>query len=343
MNKTHFGYTKDKVAATLFTFKTESFELSVSDYGTSLVNLIVNDKDGKPVDIALGFDDVTGYEQDNGNFLGCNVGRNANRISNASFSLNGTEYRLEQNDGANNLHSGLSPYSKRMWNVEKYGDDFITFSLNSPHMDQGFPGNVKLYITYKILSDSSFEILYEATPDMDTILNITNHSYFNLNGEGSGNAENHSLVLHADYYTPASSCSIPTGEILPVDNTPMDFRVSKTLGRDINENFQPLIFASGYDHNWITDTSGEIHDIATVTGDKTGISMTMATDYPGVQIYTANFLDEKNGKNGHAYSRRDAVCVEPQFYPDSINRPEFVSPVCRAGQLYKKSIIYKFS
>lgn len=342
MEKRNFGHTKDGRETNLFTYKTNRFELSVSDYGASLVKLIINDKEGKPIDIVLGYDNVTGYELDKGSYLGCNVGRNANRIANARFTLNNVEYVLEQNDGVNNLHSGNSPYSKRMWCVEKYTDDSITFSLESPHMDQGYPGNLKMYITYKITSDSSFEILYEATPDMDTIINVTNHSYFNLNGEGTGNIENHKVVLYADYYTPANEFSIPTGEILPVDNTPMDFRKEKTIGAEINDNFEQLIYANGYDHNWITDTSGNVHEIATIVGDKTGISMTISTDYPGVQMYTGNFLEQVNGKKGHIYSTRDGLCFEPQFYPDAINRPEFVSPICKAGELFKKKIIYSF-
>lgn len=342
MENRFFGYTMDGRTATLFTYQTKSFALSVSDYGASLINLIVYDQKGEPIDIVLGYDDVSGYELDKGYYLGCNIGRNANRIANARFTLNHVEYILEQNDGVNNLHSGFSPYAKRKWHLENAGDDSITFSLDSPHMDQGYPGNLKLYITYRILSDASFEISYEAIPDRDTILNVTNHCYFNLNGEGTGNIEKHQLILHADYYTPVNSFLIPNGEILPVEHTPMDFKTGKTIGAEIEENFQQLIYANGYDHNWITDTSGKVHDIATILGDKTGISMTIATDYPGVQIYTGNFLEQVRGKKGHVYAKRDGICFEPQFYPDAVNQPGFVSPVCKGGELFQKKIIYRF-
>lgn len=342
MQKKNFGITKDGQQAELFAYKTERYELSVSDYGASLVNLIVTDKSGTPTDIVLGYDTVSGYENDAGSYLGCNVGRNANRIANAKFCFNGTEYQLEQNDGNNNLHSGFSPYSKRLWKVEEQSDNSITFSLDSPHMDQGFPGNLKLFITYEIVSEDSFRILYEATPDRDTVLNVTNHSYFNLNGEGSGDIGHHTLTIHADCFTPTNEGSIPTGEIWAVEGTPMDFRAGKRVGEEIGADYEQLVLAKGYDHNWITDTSGKLHEIVTVQGDQSGITMMIATDYPGVQVYTGNYMERIPGKCGHTYLKRGGICFEPQFYPDAINQPEFISPVCKAGETFRKEIVYRF-
>ena len=337
-----FGYTKDGKQTELYTLKTGRFALSVSDYGSSLVNLAVLGPDMVSVDVVLGYDDVTGYEEDAGSYLGCNVGRNANRIGQACFSLNGVTYQLDKNDGENNLHSGYEPYSKRIWKVEKLNDAFITFSLESPHMDQGFPGNVKLYVTYEILNEESFRIVYEAETDADTVINLTNHSYFNLNGEGAGGIEDHHLTMYADCFTPTGAGSIPTGEIRAVEGTPMDFRRGKRVGRDIGADYEQLTLAGGYDHNWVTRTDGMVHDIVKVRGDITGITMEIATDYPGVQMYTGNYLDGLKGKKGHVYTKRTGICFEPQFYPDAVNRPEFISPVCKVGEKYRKEIIYKF-
>ncbi len=338
-----FGHLSDKTPVQLFILKNDKLEIAVTDYGTSLVNLIVNDKHGNPVDIALGYDDAPGYENDNGCYLGCNVGRNANRIRNGRFFLGDREYLLDKNDGRNNLHSGLHPYSKRIWAVEKYNDDSVTFFLKSPHMDQGFPGEVIFHVTYRLLEDAAFQIQYEAVPDRDTIINMTNHSYFNLNGEGSGSALQHKLTLHADSFTSADAESIPTGEMAAVINTPMDFRMGKTIGQDMEEAYEQLILAKGYDHNYVLNRQKEgCRTVAEVLGDKTGITMQIATDYPGMQLYSANYLDNVRGKNGHIYGRRDALCFEPQFFPDAINHENFASSVCRAGETYKKEIIYRF-
>ncbi len=342
MVKKSFGYTKDGKQTELYIFRTGRFELAVSDYGSTLVNLVVLGPDMVSVDVVLGYDSVSGYEEDAGSYLGCNVGRNANRIANASFTLNGIAYQLDKNDGENNLHSGFSPYSKRIWNVEKQTDTLITFSLESSHMDQGFPGNLKLFVTYEILSEDSFRILYEAESDEDTVINLTNHSYFNLNGEGAGGIEDHHLTMYADCFTPTGAGSIPTGEICTVEGTPMDFRKGKRVGKDIGADYDQLILAGGYDHNWVTRTDDKVHDIVKVQGDISGITMKIATDYPGVQMYTGNYLDGIKGKKGHIYTKRTGICFEPQFYPDAINKPEFISPVCRAGEKYRKEIVYSF-
>lgn len=339
----NFGNLSNGETASLYILNNKDIEISVTDFGTSLVNLKVPDRHGELTDIVLGYDTVTGYEKDTNNYLGCNVGRNANRIAHGSFKHNDKTYILEKNDGNNNLHSGYNPYSKRLWKVEYAEENKITFSLSSPHMDQGFPGNVHLFITYELLPDCRLKITYEGTPDSDTILNMTNHSYFNLNGQGNGNCLNHILSVNADYFTPSNAYSIPTGDVEPVAGTPMDFRASKNIGQDIDEPYLQLIQARGYDHNWcIRDYDETLKNAVNVSAETTGISMSIATDYPGIQIYTANYLNDVHGKNGVLYNERCAVCFEPQFFPDAIHHKNFVSPICKAGQSFHKEIIYKF-
>ena len=346
-----FGTLSNGKECKLYTLQTPALDLSVTDYGTTLVNLIV--KDGaKRTDIVLGFTNAKDYETKNDPCFGCNVGRNANRIKTGKFTLNNVAYSLDQNDGKNNLHSGNNPYFKRIWNVETYDDNHITFSLNSPNMDQGFPGEIKVFVTYKIINNNSFEIIFEGIPKEDTIINITNHSYFNLNGEGSGSVLDHSVQIFADYYTPANRESIPLGTVESVKNTPMDFTSPKKIGLEIENDFQQLIYGKGYDHNFVTvepdkavkyedlPYNGKLHKIVEATGDKSGIKLSIETDYPGVQMYTANYVENISGKNGHVYNQRTAVCFEPQFFPDAINNANFISSVCPKHKTFKKHILY---
>lgn len=339
-----FGNLSDGRKARLFILKNQIIEAAVSDYGATLVSLTVPDKNHNPVDIVLGFDNVSGYENDDGTYIGCNVGRNANRIGNGSIVLNGIAYALDKNDGKNNLHSGFHPYSKRLWNVEDYSENSVTFSLESPDMDQGFPGNLKLFIHYSLTADNQLQITYSGTPDADTIINVTNHSYFNLNGQGNGDILNLDLTVYADCFTPADQYSIPTGEIRSVDGTPMDFRISKPIGKDIEKDFLPLKLAKGYDHNWcINNYDGTLQKAIEVVSKTTGITMEIDTDYPGVQIYTANFVNNVKGKDNCVYQEKTAVCFEPQFFPDAIHHNNFVSPICKAGNEFHKEIVYTFN
>ena len=342
MNSKSFGILTTGENVTLYTLSNEYISISVSDFGSSLVNLWVKDKQGNPVDIVLGFDDVSGYECDNGTYIGCNVGRNANRILNARFSINEKVYELDKNEGNNNLHSGFNPYSKRMWKVNSVDENSISLSLFSPHMDQGFPGNMDLNVTY-ILNGNELKISYDAKCDMDTVICITNHSYFNLNGQGSGTILNHQVKLNSDCFIPVDKESIPTGEILKVYDTPMDFTNIKRVGKEIEADYEPLQNTVGYDHNWcISDYDGSIKEAIVAKGDKTGIKMTLSTDYPGIQMYAGNFLKGEKGKEGAVYNRREGICFEPQFYPDSVNHENFISPVCKANQPFHKEIVYKF-
>lgn len=341
MEKRRFGTTHDGKAAALYTLRNDAgMELSVTDFGATLVSLRVP-KDGALVDVVLGYDDVGGYEDADGYTIGATVGRSANRIGGAAFTLGGKVYHLTKNDGDNNLHSGLDFYHKRLWQVVEAGERAVTFALHSPDGDQGYPAALDICVTYTLLTDG-VAIDYAATPDGDTIVNLTNHSYFNLNGHDSGDILGHLLQMNAAAFTPADAGSIPTGEIRPVDNTPMDFRTAKPIGRDIDADYEPVVLGNGYDHNWCLDGDG-FRQFATLTGDKTGLIMTMYTDLPGMQVYSGNFLADEPGKGGAIYRRRQGVCFETQHYPDAIHHANFPSPVCPANQTHHSRTEYRFA
>ena len=337
-----FGQLKDGTQVHLYVLQNEFLKVGVTDYGASLVELEVIDGKKKPVDVVLGFADVTGYEEDPGSYIGCNVGRIANRISGAFFELNGVCYHTDANEGENTLHSGLKPYSKRMWKVEWCAEDFIVFTLHSPDGDQGFPGAMDLKITYQICGNA-LHITYEGCSDKDTYCSLTNHSYFNLNGAGNGDIYDHRLCIHGDSFVPTDAHAIPTGEILPVDNTPMDFRQFKAVGSDIDSEYQPINSANGYDHNYcLSDYDGSMREAAVVYSPKTHIRMSVLTDYPGLQLYTANFLEKTTGKCGAEYGFRSALCLEAQYYPDAVNKEGFMKPLLKKGEDYHKEIVFQF-
>lgn len=337
-----FGITKDGSKPYLYKMKNDAgMEVQVSDFGATLVNVTVLDQDKNPVEVVLGYEDAAGYE--NGTAaIGAIVGRNANRIGGACVTINGIDYKLAENDGKNNLHSGPDVYQKRMWRVVENGDDHVTFLLHSPDGDQGYPGALVMKVTYSLDEENTLMIHYEAEPDQDTIINMTNHSYFNLNGHKSGDILNHTLWLNADAFTPADAASIPTGEIRSVEGTPMDFRTDKTIGKDIEADYEPLVFGKGYDHNWVLKNEGEFDKVAEVAGDESGIHMSVLTDLPGVQIYTANFLDGEKGRDGAVYEMRDAICLETQYYPDAIHHENFPGPICKKGEKYDTRTAYRF-
>lgn len=337
-----FGITKDGSKPYLYKMKNDAgMEVQVSDFGATLVNVTVLDQDKNPVEVVLGYEDAAGYE--NGTAaIGAIVGRNANRIGGACVTINGIDYKLAENDGKNNLHSGPDVYQKRMWRVVENGDDHVTFLLHSPDGDQGYPGALVMKVTYSLDEENTLMIHYDAEPDQDTIINMTNHSYFNLNGHKSGDVLNHTLWLNADAFTPADAASIPTGEIRSVEGTPMDFRTDKTIGKDIGVDYEPLVFGKGYDHNWVLKNEGEFDKVAEVAGDESGIHMSVLTDLPGVQIYTANFLDGVKGRDGAVYEMRDAICLETQYYPDAIHHENFPGPICKKGEKYDTRTAYRF-
>lgn len=337
MQKSNFG------EATKYTFKNQNgIVMSVIDFGAILVDLIVPDKKGNLVDVALGYDDCETYKIPGGPNFGGTIGRNGNRIGGARFMLNGKTYTLDQNNNGNNLHSGCNKYNYRMWDVKETTDNSITLSMNSPDGDQGFPGNAVVEVTYTLTEEDEVRIDYYAVSDEDTIMNLTNHSYFNLSGHDSGDILEQEVWIHADAFLPTDNELIPTGEICPVEGTPMDFRQKKAVGRDIEEDYEALNFGLGYDHNWCLNDQGTFRKVAEATALDTGITMEVYTDLPGVQFYCGNFLENEPGKHGATYQKRQGMCFETQGYPDAINHENFPSPICKKGQEYRTTTVYKF-
>lgn len=337
-----FGSTSKKEEAVLYTLTNENgMSASITNYGAALVKLNVPDKEGKLRDVVLGYDDVTGYEKGGGSF-GAPVGRNANRIGGAVITIQDKTYELEKNDNGNNLHSGTNYYNKRIWNVGEKTDSKIEFVLHSPDGDQGYPGTLDMHVTYELTEDNELRLIYDAVPDQDTIINMTNHSYFNLDGHDSGNVLKELVTLDADYFTRADAQSIPTGELVNVTGTPMDFRMPRALGEAIDADYEAVRLGKGYDHNWVLKNNGKFDKVAQAVSEKSGIVMEVWTDLPGMQMYTANFLDNEHGKNGAVYGIRDAVCFETQYFPDAVHHENFASPICKKGMPYHTVTSYKF-
>ena len=337
-----FGSTSKKEEAVLYTLTNENgMSASITNYGAALVKLNVPDKEGKLRDVVLGYDDVTGYEKGGGSF-GAPVGRNANRIGGAVITIQDKTYELEKNDNGNNLHSGTNYYNKRIWNVGEKTDSKIEFVLHSPDGDQGYPGTLDMHVTYELTEDNELRLIYDAVPDQDTIINMTNHSYFNLDGHDSGNVLKELVTLDADYFTRADAQSIPTGELVDVTGTPMDFRMPRALGEAIDADYEAVQLGKGYDHNWVLKNNGKFDKVAQAVSEKSGIVMEVWTDLPGIQMYTANFLDNEQGKNGAVYGVRDAVCFETQYFPDAVHHENFASPICKKGMPYHTVTSYKF-
>ncbi len=341
-----FGKTSKGETVTLYRISNAAgMTAGIIDFGANVVSLLVPDKDGKFDDVVLGFDDVKGYAY-NPSFFGSTIGRNANRIAGARFTLNGVTYNLEKSDGENNLHSNFDNcFNKKMFKAAvNEPDNSVKFTVFSPDGDQGFPGNLTASVTYRVTDSNALEIEYEATTDADTVFNITNHSYFNLAGHASGSAMDHKLWLNATHYTPTLPGSIPTGEIATVAGTPMDFTQPTRIGDRIDNDNEQLKLAGGYDHNWVVDTTGtKPEKIAILSEDTTGRKMSVYTDLPGVQFYAGNFIATQTGKGGVTYGKRCAVCLETQFFPNAVNEPNFKAPILKAGETFKTVTKYKFS
>lgn len=345
MEKKEFGVTKEGKAASIYSIaNSKGMNAVLCDYGATIVSLNVKGKDGKVYDVSLGYDNVTDYE--NGTcFFGATVGRNANRISDAKITIDGVEYDLGANDNENNLHSGVHGTSAVMWEVKEYKENAITFSYLSKDLEQGFPGNATMEVTYTITEDDELDIFYHCITDKKTVMNMTNHCYFNLNGQESGNVHSQVLQIHASHYTPVKSAkAIPTGEIADVTGTPFDFRTAKPIGQDIKAADTQLGYGNGYDHNYVLDRKGEgMETAAIVTAPESGIRMEVVTDCPGIQLYTGNFIEGVKGKNGVIYPKNGAFCLETQYFPNAINEPNFDMPLLDAGEVYESRSVYKFS
>jgi aldose 1-epimerase len=342
-----FGVTKKGEKVTLYRITNPNGMIAeVIDYGAILKSLFVPDRNGKTADVVLGFDDLASY-QVNPSFFGSTIGRNANRIAGAQFCINGELYTLAKNDnGHNNLHSDFETcFNKKMFTAEVLEDEnAVKFSLESPDMDQGFPGNLKADVIYRLTENNGLEIEYFAVSDKDTVYNPTNHSYFNLKGHDSGSAMSHKLWINAKEYTPADNESIPTGELATVAGTPFDFTTAIVIGDRINDDFEQLRFGGGYDHNFVLDKAkGKLEQIAVLSEEESGRRMSVYTDLPGVQFYAGNFIVNQTGKGGVKYSRRCGVCLETQYFPNSINEKNFESPLLKAGEEFHSITKYVFS
>ncbi|MDO4268212.1 MAG: aldose epimerase family protein [Eubacteriales bacterium] len=318
-----------------------------TDLGGTWMEMKTPDKDGNFKDVLLGYDTVEGLLTKSGH-LGEIVGRNANRIGGAAFTLNGVTYALAINSGTkNNLHSGPDFYRSRLWDAAVGEDELgtkITFSLFSPDGDQNYPGNADIAVSYTLTPDNSVKIDYRMTADEDTIANFTNHAYFNLAGHDAGSVLRQQAWIDADRFTVTDDESIPTGELASVKGTPMDFTELKTIGRDIDADYEPLRQAGGYDHNWaLNHKKGELALAARAVDPESGRVMEVYTDLPGVQFYTANGLKGQIGKDGAHYEPRCGYCFETQYFPDAINKPQFDSPVVKAGDEYRTTTVYHFT
>ena len=333
VEKKHFGTTKDGEAVSAYIIKNDVLAMEVIEYGTIIRSLLVQ-HGGVWTDVVLGYDTLREYEDDDGH-LGACVGRVGNRIGGAAFTLNGKTYTLARNDGENHLHGGLRGFDKYVWSAEELSDG-IRFSRISPDGEEGYPGTLRASVAYRLRGDT-LVMEYEASADQDTLCNLTNHSYFNLNGIGS--VLDHTLQISADEFLENSAATLPTGKRLPVAGTPFDFRVSKRVGADIVADDIQLRNCGGYDHNFCL--TGET--AAVLRGDVSGITMTVRSTLPGVQLYTANFLTERRGKRGAAYAPRCALCLETQYFPNAMACPEFEKPILRAGECWKHNTTLAFS
>ncbi len=341
--KEKFGTTKDGKDVYAYTLSNaKGMAAKIINYGANLVSLLVPDANGRTEDVVLGFDRLEDY-YGNGSFFGATIGPSANRIAGAAFAIDGKEYHIDVNDGPNNLHSHMEDgYHKRLWDAEE-GKDSVTLTLEGRDGEMGFPGNKKITMIYSLSEDNGLKLSYHATADANTIINITNHSYFNLSGHKAGKIEDHQLKLNASHYTPVVAGSIPTGEIAPVAGTPMDFTTMKPIGQDINADFEQLKLGKGYDHNFvIDDADGTLREIAEAYDPKSGRRMKVFTDLPGVQFYAGNCIGEERGKEGALYGPRVGFCLETHYFPDNIHHPNFPQAVFGPGRDYDAVTVYQF-
>lgn len=357
LNPAAFDTTINEKPVKLFTLKNANgMEVCITNYGGRVVSLVVPDKDGKPTDVVLGFDNIKQYADtlNSPSDYGSSVGRYANRIAGGKFSINGTEYQLKQNDGDNCLHGGgTTGWMNQVYDAEQIGDSILKLTITAADGENGFPGNVTATTIYKVTSDNTLDITWEATTDKETIINQTNHNYYNLNGDLSQVGTDMILYVNADNFTPSDKAYIPTGEIKPVEGTAMDFRKPHAIGDSINSLYDQIQNAGGYDHNYCLNTfkDGKGDDTqvcASLYSPKTGIFMEMFTNEPGVQVYSANFQGVGKDadiirKGGLKYPKHVSVCLESQKYPDSPNKKDWVQPTLKPGEKYYSHAAYKFS
>ena len=333
-----FGTLPDGTQAKCYTLKSGPITAVVSDLGATLVKLFVPDRYGKTDDIVLGFDKPEQYIKSD-TFFGATVGRYANRIAKGRFALGEKTYQMDCNDGENNLHSGFAFFKDRLWQVIRQEENAVTFGLHSPNGDQGFPGNADIQVTYTLEQGTTLRISYDAICDQDAVFNFTNHSYFNLAGhQHPQKAMGQILAMPARFFAVADGACIPTGELRSVENTAMDFRIPKAVGQDIEKQEEPLLLQRGYDHSFEVFAN----PCAILSDPDTGRTMAVSTDCPAVQLYSGNGINEKEGKDGISYGERSGVCLETQYYPDSLNKPQWAQPVTPAGKRYRSETTLTF-
>ncbi len=349
ISKSDYGTTQAGQPVDLYTLtNANGLVAKITNYGGIVTELWLPDRDGAMADVVLGFDNLADYEEKSP-YFGCIVGRYGNRIAKGSFVLDGVTYnKLAINNGDNHLHGGLKGFDKQVWDTEPFETaDGVGLKLHyiSSDMEEGYPGNLDVTVTYTLTNADELKIDYEATTDKPTVCNLTNHSYFNLAGQGSGNNYDHELMLNADAFTPINEGLIPIGEIRPVKGTPMDFTQPTAIGKHIGDDDEQIKYGGGFDHNWVLNKAGdELSLAARVYEPKTGRIMEVHTTEPGVQFYAGNFLDGSfAGKEGKVYKHRYALCLETQHYPDSPNQPDFPSTALRPGETYKTTTVHKFS
>lgn len=338
-----FGKMPDGKSIEIYTLHDGPITARVMTYGARVVSLELPDRHGKIADVVLGYDSLAPYLAPPKTYFGAVVGRYANRIAHGAFSLNGKQFHVVKNEGDNTLHGGAEGFDSRVWSARVIPNG-VEFTLVSPDGDQGFPGKLTAHVRYT-LQNRALTIEYTATTDKDTVVNLSNHSYFNLAGEGQGDILGNLLTIHADRYTPVDATLIPTGQLAPVEGTPFDFRKETAIGARINDNNEQLRLGHGYDHNWVLNgKAGLLREAARVVEPTSGRVMTVSTTQPGVQFYTGNFLDgTAHGKHGHVYTRRSALCLETQHFPDSPNHPTFPSTELKPGQTYHTVTVFAFS
>ncbi len=347
VKKSDFGKMPDGQAVDLYTLTNKNgVQVAITNYGGIIVSILAPDRNGKMADVVLGFDNLKGYLGTQP-FFGALVGRYANRIAHAKFTLDGHEYKLAQNDGPNTLHGGLKGFDKKVWTARelKGNEPAIELTYLSKDGEEGYPGNLSVKVVYTLSNDNGVKIDYTATTDKDTVLNLTNHSYFNLAGEGTGDILKQQMMINADKFTPVDATLIPTGELRSVQGTPFDFRKSTAIGARIEDKDEQLKLGHGYDHNFVLNRKGPGLSLAArATDPASGRVLEVLTTQPGVQLYTGNFLDGKiHGKGGKVYGHRAAFCLETQHFPDTPNHPKFPTAELKPGQMYHQVTVFKFS
>lgn len=324
----------------------KGMKASITNYGGRIINLLVPDKDGNLVDVNLGYKDIDTYINGPKTHFGALIGRYGNRIAKGKFTLDGKSYSLFLNNGPNSLHGGKVGFGDRMWDAKKIDDKTLELTYVSKDGEENYPGTLTTKVTYTLTDDNTIRISYEATTDKNTVVNLTNHSYFNLNGEGNGLITDHEIMIDADRFTPVDKTLIPTGELAPVAGTPFDFKKATPIGARIDADNEQIKNGGGYDHNFVLNGGQTTtpRKVVTVSSPKTGIVMEVSTTEPGVQFYSGNFLDGKAiGKTGKPYEKRSGFCLETQHFPNSPNEPKFPTTELKPGQTYKTTTEYHFS